>query len=327
VLAGPAAAAREWGMDRISVIDSHTAGEPTRVVLSGFPDLGAGSLAERRARFRAGFDHWRSAIACEPRGSDTMVGALLQEPVDPDCCAGVIFFNNVGFLGMCGHGTIGLTRTLAHLGRIGPGRHRIETPVGVVGVELHGDGRVTIDNVESYRAAAAVEVEVPGYGKVVGDVAWGGNWFFITEHSPAPLDFGYREELSRYTVAVLRALHAAGITGDDGGAIDHVEISREAPDGSGQSRNFVMCPGGAYDRSPCGTGTSAKLACLAADGKLGEGETWVQQGILGSVFEGTYRAGGRGVLPRITGRAWITGRAEILIEADDPFAWGIRGTL
>ena len=314
-------------MDTITVIDSHTAGEPTRVVLSGFPDLGPGTLAERRARFGAEFDHWRSAIACEPRGSDTMVGALLQAPVDPRCCAGVIFFNNVGYLGMCGHGTIGLTRTLAHLGRIAPVRHLLETPVGVVGIELHGDGRVTIDNVESYRAAAGVEVDVPGYGRIAGDVAWGGNWFFITAQSPAPLDFRHREELSGYIVAVQRALHAAGITGDDGGTIDHVEISGEAPDGSRQSRNFVMCPGGAYDRSPCGTGTSAKLACLAADGLLAEGEAWVQQGILGSVFEGTYRRGDRGVLPRITGQAWITGRAEILIEADDPFAWGIRGSL
>ena len=313
-------------MHRICVIDSHTAGEPTRVVLSGFPDLGRGSLAERRARFRAQHDHWRSAIACEPRGTDTMVGALLQAPVDPRCCAGVIFFNSVGCLGMCGHGTIGLARTLAHLGRIGPGRHLIETPVGVVGVELLADGRVAIDNVESYRAAAGVAVAVPGHGTVVGDIAWGGNWFFITGQSPVPLEFAHRAELTAYALAVQRASDAAGIGGDDGGMVDHVEVVGEAPDGSGQARNFVMCPGGAYDRSPCGTGTSAKLACLAADGLLAEGQAWVQQGILGSVFEGVYRAGGRGVLPRITGQAWITGSAEVLIEAGDPFAWGLRGS-
>ncbi|WP_149193947.1 proline racemase family protein [Luteimonas suaedae] len=312
-------------MQSLTVIDSHTAGEPTRVVLSGFPGLGGGSLAERRARFRDAFDHWRSAIACEPRGSDTMVAALLQAPVDPRCCTGVIFFNNVGYLGMCGHGTIGLTRTLAHLGRIGPGRHLIETPVGVVGVELHADGRVSIDNVESYRAATGAAVEVPGYGTVVGDVAWGGNWFFITTQSPVPLDFAHRSELSAYTLAIQRAVDAAGIGGGDGGVIDHIEVNGPAPDGSGQARNFVMCPGGAYDRSPCGTGTSAKLACLAAEGKLAEGEVWVQQGILGSTFECAYRKGERGVLPRITGQAWITGSAEILIEDDDPFAWGIRG--
>ncbi|WP_202843928.1 proline racemase family protein [Luteimonas saliphila] len=309
-------------MQKLLAIDSHTAGEPTRVVLSGFPDLGRGSLADRCALFRERFDHWRSAVACEPRGSDTVVGALLQEPVDPRCCTGVIFFNNVGYLGMCGHGTIGLIRTLAHLGRIGPGEHLIETPVGVVGVVLHDDGRVSIDNVESYRARAGVAVDVPGHGSVVGDVAWGGNWFFITGQSPVPLDLAHEPELTAYTLAVQRAIDAAGIRGGDSGVIDHVEVSGRAPDGSG-ARNFVMCPGGAYDRSPCGTGTSAKLACLAADRALAEGEVWVQQGILGSAFECSYRKGTRGVLPRITGQAWITASTEILIDADDPFAWGI----
>lgn len=311
-------------MQTIHVIDSHTAGEPTRVVLSGFPDLGEGSLAERRERFGDRYDHWRSAIACEPRGSDTMVGALLQVPTDPRCCAAVIFFNNVGYLGMCGHGTIGLTRTLAHLGRIAPGAHLIETPVGVVGVTLHEDRRVSIDNVESYRYRTDADVDVPGYGVITGDIAWGGNWFFITAQTPRPLDIAHREELSRYTIAIQQALEAAGIRGEDGGVIDHVEISGDAPEGSG-ARNFVMCPGGAYDRSPCGTGTSAKIACLAADAELAEGERWVQQGILGSAFEGRYRKGGRGVMPTITGQAWITGTSQILIEQDDPLAWGIGG--
>ncbi len=310
-------------MQKVTFIDSHTAGEPTRVVLSGFPSLGDGSLAERRERFRAQFDPWRSAIACEPRGSDTVVGALLQAPTDPRCCAGVIFFNNVGYLGMCGHGTIGLARTLWHLGRIAPGEHLIETPVGLVGVHLHDDGRVSVDNVESYRASAAVTIEVPGYGPVVGDVAWGGNWFFITEQSPAPLDIANEPELTAFTLAVQRSIDRAGIHGDDDGAIDHIEISGYAPDGS-TPRNFVMCPGGAYDRSPCGTGTSAKLACLFADGKLREGQTWVQQGILGSAFEGVLRKGNRGVLPRITGQAWVTASGEIIVEQNDPFAWGIR---
>lgn len=311
-------------MKTIHVIDSHTAGEPTRVVMSGFPDLGQGSLAQRRESFRDRYDHWRSAIACEPRGSDTMVGALLLEPTDPRCCAGVIFFNNVGYLGMCGHGTIGLTRTLAHVGRIQPGEHLIETPVGVVGVTLHADGKVSIDNVESYRFVANAEVDVPDIGKVKGDIAWGGNWFFITKQTPAPLDIAHRNALSNYTIAVQQALETNGIRGENGGVIDHVEISGDAPDGS-VARNFVMCPGGAYDRSPCGTGTSAKIACLAADGELAEGERWVQQGILGSAFEGSYRKGKRGVMPTIIGQAWITGTAQILIEETDPLAWGIGG--
>ncbi|MBO9874801.1 MULTISPECIES: 4-hydroxyproline epimerase [Xanthomonas] len=310
-------------MHTLDVIDSHSAGEPTRVVVSGFPDLGTGSLAERRELFRTRFDAWRSAIACEPRGSDTMVGALLLPPVAADACAAVIFFNNVGYLGMCGHGTIGLVRTLAELGRLSAGTHRIETPVGTVGVELHADGRVSVDNVESYRHATGVEVQVPEYGRVRGDVAWGGNWFFITEQTPCALELRHQRALTAYTEAVRLALEAAGIRGADGGEIDHIEINGPAPDASADARNFVLCPGLAYDRSPCGTGTSAKLACLAADGKLVPGQVWRQQGILGSVFEGSYTAGARGVLPRITGQAFLTARAQLLIDPQDPFAWGI----
>ncbi|CAD0321159.1 proline racemase family protein [Xanthomonas hortorum] len=310
-------------MHTIDVIDSHTAGEPTRVVLSGFPDLGDGDLAQCRERFRNEFDQWRSAIACEPRGSDTMVGALLLPARDPSACTGVIFFNNVGYLGMCGHGTIGVVRTLAALGRIAPGQHRIETPVGTVGVELAEDGTVSVDNVESYRFATGVEVDVPGHGRVCGDVAWGGNWFFITEQAPCVLDLAHQRELTAYTEAIRLALEAAGITGEAGGEIDHIEVNGPAPDGSGLARNFVLCPGLAYDRSPCGTGTSAKLACLAADGKLGEGEHWVQQGILGSTFEGSYRLSGRGIAPRISGQAYITARSQLSIDPADPFAWGI----
>jgi 4-hydroxyproline epimerase len=307
----------------IDVIDSHTGGEPTRVVVAGFPDLGGESLARRRAEFSERFDGWRRAIACEPRGSDTMVGALLVPPVSSDACAGVIFFNNVGYLGMCGHGSIGVIRTLAHLGRIAPGLHRLETPVGVVGAELHADNRVSIDNVESYRYAAGVCVEVPGYGRVRGDVAWGGNWFFISADSPMPLEFVRQRELTAYTEAIRLALHAAGITGKDGAEIDHVEISGASPTLGVDARNFVLCPGLAYDRSPCGTGTSAKIACLAADGELAAGAVWRQEGILGSVFEARYATGSQGVLPRITGEAYITAQSRLLIDVDDPFAWGI----
>jgi proline racemase len=313
-------------MQRIHVIDSHTGGEPTRVVVAGFPDLGDGPLSERRARFSAEFDHWRSAIACEPRGSDTMVGALLLPPRDPACCAGVIFFNNVGTLGMCGHGTIGLARTLAHQGRIAPGRHRIETPVGVVGVELHDDFSVSVDNVESWRLAAGVGVDVPGLGRIRGDVAWGGNWFFITEDTPEPLEFARIRALTAHAENVRRALDAAGIRGADGAEIDHIEIHGPSPNAaSADGRNFVLCPGLAYDRSPCGTGTSAKLACLAADGKLAAGATWRQESIVGSLFEASYQPAAEGrIRPRITGTAYIVGEATLLLDPLDPFAWGIR---
>ncbi|WP_199096283.1 proline racemase family protein [Dyella sp. ASV21] len=309
-------------MHTIDVIDSHTGGEPTRTVIAGFPDLGGGSLMDQRERFRRDFDRWRSAIACEPRGSSTVVGALLLPPQTADACAGVIYFNNVSYLGMCGHGTIGVVRTLQHLGRIGPGRHRLETPVGVVGAQLHEDGRVTIDNVESYRHASGVRVDVPGHGTVTGDVAWGGNWFFITKDSPLPLEIHHQRELTAYTEAIRRALVAQGITGADGGEIDHIEVNTTSPVAGLDGRNFVLCPGLAYDRSPCGTGTSAKLACLAADGKLAPGELWQQESILGSVFEGRYLPGTRGVLPQITGTAYVVARSTLLFDEADAFTWG-----
>ena len=307
-------------MHTIDVIDSHTGGEPTRTVIAGFPDLGGGSLMEQRERFRRDFDKWRAAIACEPRGSATVVGALLLPPQRPDACAGVIYFNNVGYLGMCGHGTIGLVRTLQHMGRIGPGLHRIETPVGTVGAELHEDGRVSIDNVESYRHAKDVRVDVPGYGTVTGDVAWGGNWFFITKDTPLPLEIHHQRELTVYTEAIRRALEAQGIAGAEGGEIDHIEINADLAGKAG--RNFVLCPGLAYDRSPCGTGTSAKLACLAADGKLAPGETWRQESILGSAFEAVYTPGTHGVKPRITGSAFVVARSTLLFDEADAFTWG-----
>jgi proline racemase len=311
-------------MHTIDFIDSHTGGEPTRVVLAGFPDLGSGPLAERRELFRSRYDRWRQAIACEPRGSDTMVGALLLPPTDPSACAGVIYFNNVGYLGMCGHGTIGLIRTLHYLGRIAPGRHRLETPVGMVGIALHADGRVAIDNVESYRHAKDVSLDVPGYGKVTGDIAWGGNWFFISNDSPLPLTLANQRGLTQYTEAIRLALEAANIRGDDDGDIDHIEINGPSPEPDADARNFVLCPGLAYDRSPCGTGTCAKVACLAADGKLAPGQVWRQGGILGSVFEAQYTTGTRGVLPRITGSAHVTAQGQLLIDdGNDPLAWGI----
>jgi 4-hydroxyproline epimerase len=313
-------------MQTIEFIDSHTGGEPTRVVIAGFPDLGNGTLAERRSLFRENYDLWRQAIACEPRGSDTMVGALLLPPQDSSACAGVIFFNNVGYLGMCGHGTIGLIQTLRHLERITPGKHLLETPVGMVGVELYPDGRVAVDNVESYRHAKDVALDVPGYGIVRGDVAWGGNWFFITNDTPLPLTLTHQRGLTTYTEAVRDALEQAGITGALGAEIDHIEINAASAQDDADASNFVLCPGMAYDRSPCGTGTSAKVACLAADGKLEPGRVWRQAGILGSVFEAQYTPGSQGVLPRITGSAHVTAQGQLLLDEADPLVWGIGAT-
>ncbi|MFT5493640.1 MAG: 4-hydroxyproline epimerase [Limisphaerales bacterium] len=306
------------------VIDSHTEGEPTRIVLEGGPDLGVGALADRRDRFAREFDSFRSAVINEPRGSDVLVGALLCEPVDPTCAAGAIFFNNVGYLGMCGHATIGLAVTLGYLGRITPGRHRIETPVGVVTVELTGANTVTIENVPSYRLLENVAVKVEGLGEFVGDVAWGGNWFFLVDGSPFPLDAAHTTKLKGAAECVKSALRRNGITGADGAEIDHVEFLGEPESADANGRNFVLCPGGAYDRSPCGTGTSAKLACLAAAGKLQPGETWIQESVIGSRFEGSYRLDEAGqVIPSITGRAFICGETNLIQQPGDPFANGI----
>jgi 4-hydroxyproline epimerase len=307
----------------IEVIDTHTGGEPTRVVVSGGPDLGSGPLEQRRALFRERFDHLRSAVVNEPRGSDVMVGALLCPPVDPGCVAGVIFFNNVGYLGMCGHGTIGVAVALGHLGRIGVGRHRLDTPVGVVAFDYDGECTVALDNVTSYRHAANVAVEVPGHGVVHGDVAWGGNWFFLVGEHGQELAPGRVEELTAFTWAIRQALVRHGITGKDGGEIDHVELFGSPTTPGAHSKNFVLCPGKAYDRSPCGTGTSAKLACLADDDKLRPGEVWRQESIIGSIFEGSYRLEEGRVIPRIQGSAYVTAKATLLIDPRDPFATGI----
>lgn len=309
----------------IRTIDSHTEGEPTRVVIDGGPDLGSGSLSERRKRFAEGFDDFRTAVILEPRGSDAVVGALLCEPLDPTCTAGVIFFNNRGYLNMCGHGTIGLAVTLAHIGRIHPGRHRIETPVGVVEVYLINEHEAAVENVQSYRYRAGVEVGVPQLGTVIGDIAWGGNWFFLVGESPFPLELRYADELTRAAGKVMASLKEQGITGKDGQEIDHIEFFGPAVSEAARSRNFVYCPGGAYDRSPCGTGTSAKVACLAADGKLNPGEEWVQESIIGSVFRASYRQGEVGkVVPTIRGRAFVCGEGTLVRHEDDPYRNGIK---
>ena len=308
-------------MQRISVIDSHTGGEPTRVVVAGGPELGGGSMADRKQRFQQHHDRLRSAIVCEPRGSDVLVGALLCKPHDPGCTVGVIFFNNVGFLGMCGHGTIGLIATLQHLGRIQPGSHRIETPVGIVTATLHENGDVSVENVPSHRLARDEVIELNGCGEVCGDVAWGGNWFFLTEWTRHALTREHAEALVEHAWNIRTAVNAQSFP-----EVDHVELFSHAAHAGAQSRNFVLCPGKAWDRSPCGTGTSAKLACLAADGLLAEGEPWVQESILGSRFTGTYRwlDKTKGIIaPTITGQAFITGEATLLLDERDPFLHGI----
>ena len=309
-------------MNRVAIIDSHTGGEPTRIVLSGGPELGNGSVSDKLAYFRQHHDHFRSAVVNEPRGSDVVVGASLVPSKDPGCVTGVIFFNNVGYLGMCGHGTIGLVASLAHLGRIGPGEHRIETPVGIVTATLQPDGEVSVSNVPSWRAKPAFVADVPGSGPVTGDVAWGGNWFFLVEKHGQELGLANVERLTDFCWRVRQAVNAQGFP-----EVDHVELFGPPTVPGANSRNFVQCPGRAYDRSPCGTGTSAKLACLAADGKLTPGSPWVQESIIGSTFTGRFewldKASGK-IAPRIAGRAFVNAEATLLLDERDPFCWGIR---
>jgi len=308
---------------RISAIDSHTGGESTRVIINGFPGLGSGSIEERLEMFRLEYDRFRAALVCEPRGHNAIVGALLCEPSEPSASAGVIFFNNAGYLGMCGHGTIGLVKTLEYMGRISTGVQKIETAVGTVEAELNADGSVTIANVPSYRLAKDVAVAVDGYGIITGDIAYGGNWFFLIDGSPVDIDLANLNELNDFTSTVRSALERQKITGMDGAEIDHIEVFVSSP--TADSRNYVLCPGFEYDRSPCGTGTSAKLACLYSDGKLKEGETWRQESIVGSVFEGRVRIENGCIIPIITGTAHVTAKLELILDRNDPYRYGING--
>jgi 4-hydroxyproline epimerase len=306
----------------IEVIDSHTEGEPTRVVVDGWPAPPGATMGARREALRRDFDALRRAVVCEPRGHDAIVGALLTPPVSPAALAGVIFFNDVGYLGMCGHGLIGVVRTLEHLGRIGPGSVCIDTPAGTVRAELAADGAVTVENVPAFRHLSDVKVEVPGVGLVRGDVAYGGNWFFLTELPDLPLELANVRELLRVTTAIRDALRAHELTGTDGAMVDHVELFGAPHRADADSRNFVLCPGAAFDRSPCGTGTSAKMATLYARGALAPGERWHQESITGSLFTGWIEERGGAVVPYIQGRAFVTSRATLFFDPHDPFRFG-----
>jgi 4-hydroxyproline epimerase len=312
------------GTRRLRVVDSHTAGEPTRIVISGGPDLGNGSMASKLSVLRDKYDSIRSAVVNEPRGSDAMVGAILCRPEDQASSAGVIFFNNVGYLGMCGHGTIGLMVTLAHLNKLSPGLHQIETPVGKVMARLSGDGKATVQNVPSYRHTSKVKVEVPGHGALIGDVAWGGNWFFLASDHGMQIRFANIDHLTEFCWSVRQQLKKQNITGRNGQEIDHIELFGPPELPEADSKNFVLCPGKSYDRSPCGTGTSAKMACLYADGKLRPGDVYRQESIVGSVFEGSIAESNGELHPTITGSAFVNAESELILDPQDPFCFGIR---
>jgi 4-hydroxyproline epimerase len=308
----------------IRVIDSHTEGEPTRVVVDGWPQPNGATMAERRDDVRARFDHLRRAVVCEPRGHDAIVGALLTPPVTPGAASGIIFFNNGTYLGMCGHGLIGVVRTLEYLGRVKPGISRYDTPVGTVSAELASDGSVTIENVAAYCHATDVAVDVPDVGRVVGDVAYGGNWFFLTHLDGVEIDLDRARDLTRVTQAIQDALRAAGITGANGADIDHIELSASPSRRDADARNFVLCSGGEYDRSPCGTGTSAIMAARHHRGQLALGEPWRQESVAGSLFTGWLTAGSNGALvPHVRGTAFVTSESTLRFDPADPFRGGL----
>jgi 4-hydroxyproline epimerase len=309
--------------ESIEVVDSHTEGEPTRVVVAGWPELEAATMEGRRAELASRFEPLWRAVVLEPRGHDAIVGALLTPPVTHGAVAGVVFFDNVGPLWMCGHGTIGVVRTLEHLGRIAPGRVRLDTPVGPVAAELAVDGLVTIENVPARCFARDVAVEVPGVGRVVGDVAYGGNWFFLADDGGERVSGDNLERLRTVTLAIQHALAAQGITGEAGAVVDHVILYGPPGRADADSRNYVLCPGGAYDRSPCGTGTSARMASLHARGRLPAGKRYRQESITGSLFTGWLEEKGGELLPRIQGRAFVTGKATLYFDPRDPFRHGL----
>ena len=339
-------------MKRIPYLDSHTGGEPTRLIISLPFDLGTGSVADKLSTLKKNHDDLRRTILLEPRGSDVLVGAYLVPPADPTCQFGVIYFNNVGYLGMCGHGTIGLIASLAYMGKVTPGVIRVETPVGVVEATLHPmslrgaerrsnlpindevasgknqerprndiyPNKVSVKNIPAYRHLTHVPVTVNGK-TIHGDVAWGGNWFFLCHDHGLDVNMQNLEALTEFSWRVREQVTANGITGANGAEVDHVELFASTPEAD--SKSFVLCPGKAYDRSPCGTGTSAKLACLYGDGKLQVGQTWKQQSVVGSTFEGSIQLDGDKIIPTITGEAWVMAEGTILVDERDPFGKGI----
>ena len=310
--------------DSIEVVDSHTEGEPTRVVVAGWPGLEGSTMKDRRLSVESDFETLRRAVVCEPRGHDAMVGALLTPPVEPESDVGVIFFNNVGCLGMCGHGLIGVARTLQFLQRVESNQLQIDTPVGTVHADLEPDGSVTIENVPSYCHTLDCRLEVEGLGQLKGDIAWGGNWFFLTRLDRPELELVYLQELLDATRRIRTALDASDLLGGQG-PIDHIELFGPPRRADAESRNFVLCPGGEYDRSPCGTGTSAKMAVLFERGELELGQHWRQESITGGRFTGWLTRNGDKLIPHIRGRAWITGQNRLLFAADDLFRGGFSG--
>ena len=308
----------------VEVIDSHTGGEPTRGVVNGWPQPEGKTLSERVCFMKENQEHLRTGAICEPRGHNAIVGALLTPPENPESLTGVIFFNDVGYIGMCGHAMIGTVETLRHLGKLNSHKALIDTPVGTVSIEIGDDGNVTVANVPSYLYMGDAEVYVEGLGQVRGDVAWGGNWFFLVNNQGPELTMSNIDFLMSSTKKIRQALIDSGITGEDGAVVDHIEFFGDPVHPDAHSKNFVLCPGNAYDRAPCGTGTSAKLACLYAKGKLQVGQEWIQESITGSLYKCWLEDIDGVITPFVTSRAHITAESTQYFSEEDDFCWGIE---
>lgn len=321
-------------------IDAHTCGNPVRLVAGGGPQLDGATMMERRAHFLAEYDWIRTGLMFEPRGHDAMSGSILYPPTRPDCDVAILFIETSGCLPMCGHGTIGTVTVMIEHGLVRPkvpGLLKLDTPAGLVEAryEMQGDKvtHVRIRNVASYLHATDLSVEVPGLGELRFDVAYGGNFYAIVEPQPTFRDM---EDLSTGDIQRLSPLirrlvnEKYEIVHRDNPAIkglSHVQWTGKPRHPQAHARNAVFYGDRGIDRSPCGTGTSARMAQLAARGDLKEGQDFVHESIIGSLFHGRVEAlttvgGAPGIIPSIQGEAWVTGLNTIFLYDEEPYTKG-----
>ncbi|AJF67789.1 proline racemase family protein [Streptomyces vietnamensis] len=322
-------------------VDSHTEGMPTRVITGGFGIIPGATMAERRLHFAEHLDHVRTLLMYEPRGHAAMSGAILQPPTRPDADYGVLYIEVSGLLPMCGHGTIGVATVLVETGMVPVVEPvttvRLDTPAGLVSVDVRvEDGRarsVTLTNVPAFSVGLDLKVDVPGYGTVTYDLAYGGNFYAFVDLDALglPFDRAHKQELLAAGLAVMDAVNA----GPDRpvhpenpafAGVKHVYLTAPGSDAT-RSRHAMAIHPGWFDRSPCGTGTSARMAQLHARGLLAPGTDFVNESFIGTEFTGrivdeTTVGGLPAVVPTVTGRAWITGTAQYFLDPDDPFPAG-----
>ncbi|MFI5747119.1 proline racemase family protein [Streptomyces sp. NPDC051644] len=321
-------------------VDSHTEGMPTRVITGGIGTIPGATMAERRTYFRKHRDAVRTLLMYEPRGHASMSGAILQPPTRPDADFGVLFIEVSGYLPMCGHGTIGVATVLVETGMVEVTEPvttvRLDTPAGLVSVDVRvKDGAataVTLTNVPAFSVALDRTVDVPGYGPVRYDLAYGGNFYAMVQLSDLglPFDRARKGDILAAGLALMDAVNAADRPvhpeDSDINGLKHVQFIAPGSDAR-HSRHAMAIHPGWFDRSPCGTGTSARMAQLHARGELALDTDFVNESFIGTSFTGrlvekTTVGGLSAVVPTVTGRAWITGTAQFFLNPSDPFPEG-----